>query len=171
MSNAQQFIPFAFGAVVVLLAANLLGGTWRPAEAGVAAGPTEPYIVNLFPIQGGEYLRVWSDGQVDVLDRDQFSCDFSVCSIGPVEHPFPVVDALQGSDQTSAVMMTFGDGRVDLVGFNFTVQRCTLAGIGTPSLWIADINRDGCVDAFDLSILLAEWCSEAGGNPCGTCGI
>ncbi len=29
---------------------------------------------------------------------------------------------------------------------------------------------DGCVDAFDLGTLLAEWCSVAGGNPCGTCG-
>ncbi|MCZ6735939.1 MAG: FG-GAP repeat protein, partial [Planctomycetota bacterium] len=29
---------------------------------------------------------------------------------------------------------------------------------------------DGCVDAFDLGALLAAWCSEAGGNPCGTCG-
>ncbi len=29
---------------------------------------------------------------------------------------------------------------------------------------------DGCVDAFDLAELLAEWCSVAGGNPCGTCG-
>ena len=28
---------------------------------------------------------------------------------------------------------------------------------------------DGCVDAFDLAKLLAEWCSVAGGNPCGTC--
>ncbi|MCH8344341.1 MAG: hypothetical protein IH983_10165 [Planctomycetes bacterium] len=29
---------------------------------------------------------------------------------------------------------------------------------------------DGCVDAYDLAKLLAEWCSVAGGNPCGTCG-
>ncbi len=28
---------------------------------------------------------------------------------------------------------------------------------------------DGCVDAFDLGALLADWCSVAGGNPCGTC--
>ncbi len=31
MSNSQQLIPFAFGAVIVLLAANLLAGTRRPA--------------------------------------------------------------------------------------------------------------------------------------------
>ncbi len=28
---------------------------------------------------------------------------------------------------------------------------------------------DGCLDAFDLAKLLTEWCSVAGGNPCGTC--
>ncbi|MCH8165010.1 MAG: hypothetical protein IH889_05320 [Planctomycetes bacterium] len=29
---------------------------------------------------------------------------------------------------------------------------------------------DGCVDSTDLTKMLGEWCSEAGGNPCGTCG-
>ncbi|MCH8166200.1 MAG: hypothetical protein IH889_11380 [Planctomycetes bacterium] len=28
---------------------------------------------------------------------------------------------------------------------------------------------DGCVDSADLTELLGEWCSVAGGNPCGTC--
>ena len=36
MSNSQRLIPFAFGTVVVLLAANLLAGTRSPAEAGVS---------------------------------------------------------------------------------------------------------------------------------------
>lgn len=35
----------------------------------------------------------------------------------------------------------------------------------------ADLNADGCIDAADLSIMLADWCSVAGGNPCGTCGL
>ena len=29
---------------------------------------------------------------------------------------------------------------------------------------------DGCVDSFDLNMVLAAWCSALGGNPCGTCG-
>ncbi|MCH8164424.1 MAG: S8 family serine peptidase [Planctomycetes bacterium] len=29
---------------------------------------------------------------------------------------------------------------------------------------------DGCVDSNDLTKLLGQWCSVAGGNPCGTCG-
>ncbi len=33
-----------------------------------------------------------------------------------------------------------------------------------------DLNGDGVVDPSDLATLLAEWCSVAGGNPCGTCG-
>ncbi len=45
----------------------------------------------------------------------------------------------------------------------------------SPNFALADISGagnapDGCVDAFDLAKLLAEWCSVAGGNPCGTCG-
>ncbi len=45
----------------------------------------------------------------------------------------------------------------------------------SPNFTLADISgvasvADGCVDAFDLAKLLAEWCSSLGGNPCGTCG-
>ncbi|MCH8152828.1 MAG: hypothetical protein IH830_10715 [Planctomycetes bacterium] len=48
-------------------------------------------------------------------------------------------------------------------------------GCTSPNFALADISgaanvADGCVDAFDLAKLLAEWCSVAGGNPCGTCG-
>ncbi len=47
-------------------------------------------------------------------------------------------------------------------------------GCTSPNFALADISGpgnvpDGCVDAFDLAKLLAEWCSVAGGNPCGTC--
>ncbi|MCZ6851068.1 MAG: hypothetical protein O7F17_05450 [Planctomycetota bacterium] len=51
-------------------------------------------------------------------------------------------------------------------------------GCTSPNFALADIAGpgsppnnppDGCVDAFDLGKLLANWCSVAGGNPCGTC--
>ncbi len=47
-------------------------------------------------------------------------------------------------------------------------------GCVSPNFTLADMSGlanvpDGCVDAFDLAKLLAEWCSVAGGNPCGTC--
>ncbi|MCZ6445762.1 MAG: hypothetical protein O6758_06220, partial [Planctomycetota bacterium] len=48
-------------------------------------------------------------------------------------------------------------------------------GCTSPNFALADISGpvdgvpDGCVDAFDLAKLLANWCSVAGGNPCGTC--
>ena len=47
-------------------------------------------------------------------------------------------------------------------------------GCTSPNFALADISGvanvpDGCVDAFDLAKLLAQWCSVAGGNPCGTC--
>ena len=137
MSNAQRLIPFAFGAVVVLLAANLVVGTWRPAEAGVASGPTEPYVVQLAitpptftdkPLSMDRMYRLWSDGAVDMWGVR--------------------------ADPTQT-------GEYDTVWWGWVpldpVQR-------------ADLNADGCVDAFDLNILLADWWSVAGGNPCGTCG-
>ncbi|MCH8344179.1 MAG: hypothetical protein IH983_09335 [Planctomycetes bacterium] len=48
-------------------------------------------------------------------------------------------------------------------------------GCVSPNFALADISGaanlpDGCVDAFDLAKLLANWCSVTGGNPCGTCG-
>ena len=75
---------------------------------------------------------------------------------GPVEHPFPVVDVVQGSNphNTPNVMMTFGDGRVDLVGDS---NRCTLAGIGTPSFCTGDVDRNGIVGIEDFLIVLAQW--------------
>ncbi|MCZ6734458.1 MAG: hypothetical protein O7C65_01550, partial [Planctomycetota bacterium] len=48
-------------------------------------------------------------------------------------------------------------------------------GCTSPNFALADISgpvdgvSDGCVDAFDLGKLLANWCSVAGGNACGTC--
>ncbi|MCH8343247.1 MAG: hypothetical protein IH983_04595 [Planctomycetes bacterium] len=47
-------------------------------------------------------------------------------------------------------------------------------GCLSPNFGLADISGpdgapDGCVDAFDLAKLLNDWCSVAGGNPCGSC--
>ncbi|MCH8342496.1 MAG: DUF4215 domain-containing protein [Planctomycetes bacterium] len=51
---------------------------------------------------------------------------------------------------------------------------CVGAGCLSPDFLLADLSGpvgapDGCVDAFDLAKILANWCSVAGGNPCGTC--
>ena len=132
MSHSQQLIPFAFGAVIVLLAANLLAGTRRPAEAGVASGPTVPYVVQISAINvldtSDRIYRFWSDGTVDV--------NF-------VQH--------QNPGQLPPTVIWWGVVPLE------TGQR-------------ADLNLDGCIDSFDLNILLADWCSAFGGNPCGTCG-
>lgn len=137
--------------VVVLLAANLIR-----AEAG-GEPPDDPYIVKLLPRNPESYYRVWSDGRIDDMERDNNRCDFiAIESFGPVEHPFPVVDAVPAHG-LSAVMMTFEDGRVDLVGPTGGVQRCTIVGIGTPSFCTADTDRDCDVDVADLLTLLAQW--------------
>ena len=51
---------------------------------------------------------------------------------------------------------------------------CAGVGCTSPNFLLADLSGpegapDGCVDAFDLAKILANWCSLAGGNPCGTC--
>ena len=51
---------------------------------------------------------------------------------------------------------------------------CAGVGCTSPNFLLADLSGpegapDGCVDAFDLAKVLANWCSLAGGNPCGTC--
>ncbi len=48
-------------------------------------------------------------------------------------------------------------------------ENCTPANLDVADISGAASLPDGCVDAFDLAKLLAEWCSVAGGNPCGTC--
>ena len=155
MSNAQRLIPFAFGAVIVLLAANLLAGTRRPAEAGVSGasytnrnagselgvrgpaampiGITALSFVDTLPNNDQRTVkayvfRLWSDGTVDVNDAND-------------------------------VVFVPGDGEQDFSGW--------LPLDDTP---VGDLNADGCVDAADLTILLGDWCSVATGNPCGTCG-
>ncbi|MCH8164660.1 MAG: hypothetical protein IH889_03545 [Planctomycetes bacterium] len=48
-------------------------------------------------------------------------------------------------------------------------ENCSAANLAVADISGAAMVPDGCVDAFDLAKLLAEWCSVAGGNPCGTC--
>ena len=146
--------------IAVLLALNLMVTT-APASPDIASatananGPPVPTIVKLLPVKQSEYLRVWSDGRVDDMNTSGPNCDF-VLSLanGPVEHPFPVVDAIFTKTLAPAVMLTYGDGRVDLVG---GLERCTIAGVGTPSFCTGDVDRDGTVGIQDFLALLAQW--------------
>ena len=144
--------------VAVLLALNLIATTSPAADNDANASPPAPYIVKLLPRSSLEYVRVWSDGRADTINRSDGTCDYEVSSaFGPVEHPFPVVDAALGSNHdVPDVMMTFGDGRVDLIGGG-PPRRCTIAGIGTPSLCIGDVDRNGTVGIEDFLLVLAEW--------------
>ena len=87
---------------------------------------------------------------------------------GPLGVPDGCVDAFDLGTLLGAWCSSAGDpdppGDVDP-----PCEGCT-----SPNFALADISgaadvADGCVDAFDLAKLLAAWCSEAGGNPCGTC--
>lgn len=102
----------------------------------------------------------------------------------------PVVPTVVGISTTQVIQKAAGgvpfwrvfrawsDGTIDHTRVQFlTPSQCSFNDVcgpaiilpGTPGTSIGDLNGDGCVDAFDLSILLAGWCSVAGGNPCGSC--
>ncbi len=147
----------AISACAVLLALNLIATTSPAANdvPGHATGPPVPTIVKLLPISHCKILRVWSDGFTDLYQRTcDLVCDWeSFPQAGAVDHPFPVVDAVLASGHDQGLMMTFGDGRVDMVGG----LRCTIAGIGTPSFCTGDVDRSGTVGIEDFLIVLSQW--------------
>ena len=54
-------------------------------------------------------------------------------------------------------MLTYEDGRVDLLAGTSTDPRCTIAGVGTPSFCTADTDRNGFVDFNDLLTMFGQW--------------
>ena len=161
MNKLRKCIVSLLVVIAVMLTLNLVVLGSRTAIAETAVAGRDPYIVKLLPISTREYVRVWSDGQVDVLERQlgDGTCDFNIIVIdGPVDHPFPIVEVVEVSGGSAAAMMTFEDGRVDLVGPAVgSPNRCTIAGIGTPSFCTADVDRDGEVGVKDLLTLLGQW--------------
>ncbi|MCZ6445837.1 MAG: hypothetical protein O6758_06605, partial [Planctomycetota bacterium] len=121
--------------------------------------------VNLFDLGGGfegiSKITVYSDSP-GILNTD---------ISGPLGAGFPdgCVDAFDLGTLLGAWCSAAGDpdppGDVDPPCEDCTSPNAVLADLSGP-----DGAPDGCVDAFDLAKLLAEWCSVAGGNPCGTCG-
>ena len=154
----------AISACAVLLAMNLIATTSPAADnendAPATGPPQDPYVVKILPRTTRVHYRVWSDGRVDMFDDGgDVGCDYQlVYNYGPVEHPFPVVDAIIASNNNCSaqcpIMMTYEDGRVDIVK---NYGRCTIAGIGTPSLCIGDVDRNGVVGIEDFLIVLSEW--------------
>ena len=160
MNKLRKCIVSLLVVIAVMLTLNLVVLGSRTAIAETAVAGRDPYIVKLLPRSATEYVRVWSDGQVDVLERQlgDGTCDFNIIVIdGPVDHPFPIVEVVEVSGGRLGAMMTFEDGRVDLVGPTGGVPRCTIAGIGTPSFCTADVDRDGEVGVKDLLTLLGQW--------------
>ncbi|MCZ6851159.1 MAG: hypothetical protein O7F17_05915, partial [Planctomycetota bacterium] len=121
--------------------------------------------VNLFDLGGGaegiSKIIVYSDSP-GILNTD---------ISGPLGAGFPdgCVDAFDLGTLLGAWCSSAGDpdppGDVDPPCEDCTSPNAVLADLSGP-----DGAPDGCVDAFDLGKLLANWCSVAGGNPCGTCG-
>ncbi len=164
MTNGQRTITALLAVIAELLAANLATSNERPAEAAAPDRDGNPYIVKFLLLDQTHIYRAWSDGQADVLEWTGYpSCVWEPHPIGgPVDHPFPVVDAvLPANEMSPAVMMTFEDGRVDYL---LPGIRCTMAGIGSQSFCTADVNRDGAVNVTDFLTMLAQWgpCAPAG---------
>ena len=158
MNTGHRTVPGLLAIIAALLALNLIVKGTPQAWAGSPAGQSgEPYIVKLLPVTRLQHLRVWPDGRVDNMTRTAGNCDYGIegTNSSPVEHPFPVVDAVLGSNHdVQAMMIEYADGRVDLIGQG---ERCTIAGIGTPSLCTADVDRDGEIGTADLLELLNQW--------------
>ena len=150
--------------IAVLLTLNLVKGEQRAdagvqgaAELDVQPGGGEPYVVKLMPFGNDRHWRIWSDGQVDYMLGSDNDCDHTRLddeSYGPVDYPFPVVDAAF-VHETSSPMLTFEDGRVDTLRLSH--MRCTIGGIGTRSFCTADSDRNGEVNFDDLLRLLSQW--------------
>ncbi|MCZ6812351.1 MAG: hypothetical protein O7D97_10140, partial [Planctomycetota bacterium] len=132
---------------------------------GVARGP-EPDLVQID-------LTAAGIGSFTITDETVGEISFSTGDIsGPDGCGFPdgCVDALDLGTLLGAWCSSAGDPDppkdVDPPCEGCTSPNFALADISGP----VDGVSDGCVDAFDLGKLLANWCSVAGGNPCGTCG-
>ena len=157
MSRGQRTIASLLALIAVLLALNLMKGSATAAEG--QEGP--PTIVKLLLLNGASYVRVWSDGRVDHMQTLNSGVDFVVVySYGPVEHPFPVVDATlstrpDGAGVGVAVMLAYEDGRTDFLSSQD--PRSTIAGVGSQSFCTADTDRNGFVDFNDLLTMFAQW--------------
>ncbi|MCH8343366.1 MAG: hypothetical protein IH983_05205 [Planctomycetes bacterium] len=125
---------------------------------------------------------------------DLVSIDLTAAGIGSFTITDETVEVLSTADIAGPLGAGFPDGCVDAFDLGTLLGAwCSAAGdpdpagdvdppcegCVSPNFALADISGpgsppnnppDGCVDPFDLAKLLAEWCSVAGGNPCGTCG-
>ena len=157
MTRPQRTFSALLVVVAVLLGLNLMKASATAAEG--QEGP--PTIVKLLLLNGSMYVRVWSDGRVDFMQTLNSGIDFVISSgYGPVEHPFPVVDATlatrpDGGGDGVAVMLTYGDGRTDFLSSGN--PRSIIAGVGTPSFCTADTDRNGFVDFNDMLTMFGQW--------------
>ena len=162
--NNRRAIVALLATIAVLLALNLVKGEGR-AEAGVQGaveldvqpGGGEPYIVKWLSSGSTAYMRVWTDGQIDYTTRlDRRSCDwvFQAVLFGPVDHPFPVVDANKNGD---GIIVEYEDGRVDHLDFDNRDVPCTIAGSGSDPFCLGDIDRNGATNFDDLLFVLRDW--------------
>ncbi len=131
---------------------------------GVARGP-EPDLVQID-------LTAAGIGSFTITDETVGEISFSTADIsGPDGPGFPdgCVDAFDLGTLLGAWCSAAGDPDPP------KDEDPPCEGCTSPNFALADLagprgGPDGCVDAFDLGALLADWCSVDGGNPCGTCG-
>ncbi len=132
-------VPTLLLAVLVALVGwqVLVNANTPPAIAGGAAGPTEPHVVQIAPVQDGgatgltHVYRLWSDGSTDM-----WAVNPLIVYDGTGEVP-TWSDVVGGQPIQPALWFGW-------VPFGDPVQR-------------ADLNADGCVDTPDLLELLAAW--------------
>ena len=161
MSNRRKIVAL-LATIAVLLTLNLVQGE-RRAEAGVQgevemdvqSGGGDPYIVKRLARHFHQYVRLWSDGQVDYMQKTKGGCDFQLAEVwfGPSGHPFDVVD---GDWTNQGVILRYQDGRVDHLDIRDRIV-CTIAGEGSDPFCLGDIDRNGDTNFDDLLFVLRDW--------------
>ncbi len=118
--------------------------------------------INLFSLDNGK------EGISSIAVYQTPSADIA----GPLGPGFPdgCVDAIDLAVLLNAWCSDAGDDPDPPGDIDPPCEGCTSPNFALADLSGAAMVPDGCVDAFDLAKLLSEWCSVAGGNPCGTCG-
>lgn len=160
--NQRRTVVVPLFAIAVLLTLNVIIMGSRSAEArpggGVRAGDGDPYVAKRLASSQNAYYRVWSDGQVDYINRAEDTCDwiFWAIIVEPVAHPAPVVDANLAAGERGFIM-EFDDGRVDHVAYRDDFLRCIITGEGSDPFCMGDTDRSGVTDMADLLTVLSDW--------------
>ncbi|MCH8152545.1 MAG: hypothetical protein IH830_09265, partial [Planctomycetes bacterium] len=187
-SNTEGSSPFQD--IFVVEVSDDGGSSWVSLETVGPAGPEVGggWFLKEFPI--ADFVELTDQFRIRFIASDTDPQSIVEAGVDAVQLTEVVCEPLPNTaDMSGPLGPGFPDGCVDAFDLGTLLGAwCSAAsdpdppgdldppceGCTSPNFALADITGafnlpDGCVDAFDLAKLLAEWCSVDGGNPCGTC--